>query len=181
MVDEQYSELESILGLSIDDAMDELIVYKERGEKVFIKFNGEKLYSDIDTLDSAYLKITGQSKKDFDLAREQEQEDYKEILSVHNLNIPSLTQQWIEKGKVILEKDKWELWEKCVPIRLSDLYRGMELGCCLDIIEILKTGDYSKAKQVMYDQDHSGMSFGLVCSMIESFYDDGYKFIKMVR
>ena len=56
----------------------------------------------------------------------------------------------------------------------------MELGQCLDIVEILKTGDYEKAKQTMENQGHSGLSWGLMKSMVRSFSDVGEDFIKIL-
>jgi hypothetical protein len=87
-----------------------------------------------------------------------------------------LVKMWIEKGHSILSKDKWDLWDKIVPIRLDDLYHGMELRCCLEICEILKTGDFVKARQTMENQNHSGMSWGLVRSMIYNFAENGKEF-----
>ena len=78
----------------------------------------------------------------------------------------------------MLTEDRWELWDKIVPIRLGDLYRGMELGCSLDIIEILNNGGhFSVAEDEINSQDHSGMSYGLVCNMIREFCDRGENFV----
>lgn len=69
-----------------------------------------------------------------------------------------------------------------MPIRLSDLYRGMELGACLDIVVELNKGcSLKKAKGIIEKQGHSGMSFGLVCSMVASFCDRGREFVDFVR
>ena len=50
------------------------------------------------------------------------------------------------------------MWDKCVPIRLGDLYRGMELGQCLDIIRTVKEKSIQDGIDVMKNQEHSGMS-----------------------
>ena len=50
------------------------------------------------------------------------------------------------------------MWDKCVPIRLGDLYRGMELGQCLDIIRTVKEKSIQDGLDVMKNQEHSGMS-----------------------
>lgn len=55
-----YREIEFGFG-NIESAVKELNSYKEKGELVFGVFNGQKLYSDIDDLDSAYKKITGKT------------------------------------------------------------------------------------------------------------------------
>jgi len=97
-------------------------------------------------------------------------------------NIPFLSKEWMQKGREILTEDKWEYWDKIVPIRLDDLYHGMELGCCLDIIKILNNnGTFDEAKEMIESQDHSGMSFSLVCTMVKEFCDRGQEFLEYVR
>jgi hypothetical protein len=93
-----------------------------------------------------------------------------------------LTKDWIEKGSKILDKKYIERWKKCVPIRLDDLYEGMELRACLEIIEQLNKGcSVEAAKEIIDKQGHSGMSYGLVCSMVNSFCDRGSEFVKFVK
>ena len=173
-----YKEIEFGFG-NIESAVKEL---KSHKELVCGSFNGEMLYSDIDDLDSAYKKITGKTKAEFDEAERIRQEEYKEQQRKHKEAIPELTKEWIAKGKEVLEEKYIELWNKCVPIRLSDLYQGMELGMCLDIVKELNNGcELQKAKEIIESQGHSGMSFGLICSMLKSFCDRGNEFVEYVR
>ena len=59
--------------------------------------------------------------------------------------------------KEILDEKYLELWNKCVPIRLGDLYQGMELGMCLDIIKELNNNcTLDEAKVIIESQGHSG-------------------------
>ena len=75
-----------------------------------------------------------------------------------------------------------DLWIECVPIRLDDLYRGFELGSCLDIVKELNSGcSFEKAKEIVYSQGHSGLSFGLICSMLRSFCDRGNEFVMFLK
>lgn len=81
---------------------------------------------------------------------------------------------WIERGKQSLSPDKLELWNKIVPVRLNDLYQGMELGATLEVIDALKSGKtFGDAQKILNDQGHSVMSYGLMKSMLKAFYDDG--------
>ena len=165
-----YRKIEFGAGDSIERAMKDLARFKERGELVYGEFNGQKLYSDIDDVDSAYKKITGKTKAEFDAQRK------------HKEAIPELTKEWIEKGFAILDKKYHETWAKCVPIRLDDLYQGMELGATLDIVKVLNAGcELDVAIGIIEGQGHSGMSFGLVCSMVKSFCDRGSEFVAYVR
>lgn len=174
-----YSEIKFEFG-SIETAVKELAAYKAKGELVFGVFNDVKLYSDIDDLDSAYIKIVGSTKAECDQAELRSHELYEEQKRLHEESIPEMTVYWIEKGMAILDDKYLELWIKCVPIRLSDLYQGMELGCCLEIVEQLNLGvEFEKVKPILENQGHSGMSFGLVCAMVRSFSDRGAEFVAL--
>lgn len=173
-----HRKLEYYFG-DIDGAIEELSKHEDL---VYLEFNGQKLYSDKDDLNSAYLKVTGLTKEEFDQNRKTENEKYEIEKRQHEEAIPELTKEWIEKGKQILEEQYHKDWIKCVPIRLEDLYRGMELGMCLDIVRELNDGcSLDRAKEIIESQGHSGMSFGLVCSMIRSFCDRGLEFVNYVK
>ena len=62
----EYRQIEFGVGDNIERAIRDLSRFKERGELVYGIFNGKELYSDIDDIDSAYKKITGQTKSEFD-------------------------------------------------------------------------------------------------------------------
>lgn len=176
-----YRKIEFGFG-DISSAIEKLKPYKESCELVYGEFNGKRLYSDVDDLDSAYLKITGKTKAEFDEAERIRMDEYEAEKRRHKESIPELTKEWIEKGKSILDEKYHEDWIKCVPIRLGDLYRGMELKCCLDIVKELNSGcDLESAKKIIDEQGHSGMSFGLVCSIVKSFCDRGVEFVNYVR
>ena len=173
-----HKEIEFGFG-DIESAVKEL---KSHKGLVCGSFNGQMLYSDVDDLDSAYKKITGKTKAEFDADRKAENDKYKEDQQKHKEAIPELTKVWIGKGKAILDEKYLELWNKCVPIRLGDLYQGMELGNCLEIVEQLNKGEeLEKVKPLIENQGHSGMSFGLVCSMVNSFCDRGTEFTSYVK
>lgn len=173
-----YRKIKFSAGQNIESAVKEL---KEHKDLVCGLFNGQMLYSD-ETIDSAYKKVTGKTKTEFDEAQRQRIEEYKEEERRNKEEIPDLTEKWIKKGAKVLNEKYMELWKEAVPIRLNDLYRGMELKCCLDIVEELNNGcDLKTAKEIIDNQDHSGMSFDLVCSMVKSFCDRGSEFASYVR
>ena len=174
----KYKEIKFGFG-NIESAVKEL---KSHNELVCGSFNGQMLFSDIDDLDSAYVKITGKTKTEFDEEERIRQEGYKLQQRRHKTDIPELVKGWIEKGNTILDEKYRELWAKCVPIRLNDLYQGMELWDCLEIVEQLNNGKtMEEVKLLIENQDHSGMSFSLVCSMVKSFCDRGEEFVNYVR
>lgn len=177
----KYKEMD-YLGNDIKSTVNALLKYREEGKLICTEFNGVKLYSDTVTLDGAYKSITGKTKAEFDKAQEEWNENYDREKREHEEKIPELSKVWMERGREVLTEDKWELWDEIVPIRLSDLYRGMELGCCLEIVKILNNnGTLDVAKKEIERQGHSGMSFGLVCSMVREFSNRGKEFIEYVE
>ena len=181
-MEKQYREIQLEFGGNIDSAMKLLNEYKAKNELVFINFNGQELYSDIDDLDSAYVKVTGKTKEQFDEHQRLIREEYEEEKRKHEESIPELTTEWIKKGNKILDKEYHELWNECVPIRLSDLYRGMELGASLEIIDKLnKNCSLDEAKDIIDNQGHSGMSYSLVRSMVKSFCKRGNEFANYTK
>ena len=181
-MEKQYREIQLEFGGNIDSAMKLLNEYKAKNKLVFINFNGQELYSDIDDLDSAYVKVTGKTKEQFDEHQRLIREEYEEEKRKHEESIPELTTEWINKGNKILDKKYHELWASCVPIRLSDLYRGMELGMCLDIVDKLnKNCSLDEAKDIIDNQGHSGMSYSLARSMVKSFCKRGNEFANYTK
>ncbi|MBP1308813.1 hypothetical protein JOD82_001833 [Paenibacillus sp. 1182] len=176
----KYSKIEFLAGNTIEKAVNQLLDFKVKGILVCGDFNGTTLYSDTVTMDGAYKAITGKTKSEFDDFQRKKIEESKR--AKHQESIPSFCEEWKAKGREILDEDKWEYWDRIVPIRLGDLYQGMELGCCLEIAKILNNnGSLDDAKKEIESQGHSGMSFGLVCSMVREFCSRGEEFVNYVR
>lgn len=180
-MEKNYKKIELLAGSSIEAAVTELTKYKNRGEFAYCSFNGHTLYSDSATIDSAYLEIIGKSKAESEKDLEEHRKKYNQEVEEHKSRIPELTKYWIEKGHTILNEKYWAEWDECVPIRLNDLYKGLELKCCLAIIERLNNGcNLEEAKKIIEEQNHSGISFHLVKSMVGSFCDRGQDFVRFV-
>ncbi len=176
----EYRKIEFGYGSKLFDCVLELVQYAANGEFVCADFNGHTLYSDTVSMESASLEVLGVGYFDNITQRELNLQRILKEEQEHQENIPDLTKYWIEKGHKILSEDKWLLWDNCVPIRLSDLYHGMELGMCLEIIQIINDKSLEEAKEVMYNQGHSGMSWGLMKSMLLSFSDKGEEFVALL-
>lgn len=178
----KYRKIDLYPGCDIETAVNLLQEHNEKGQMVYCEFNGRELYSDKITLDSAFKLITGKTKAEFDKDQNEYISKSKKSEEAHKKNIPVLTKEWIEKGKEILSEDKWALWEEIVPIRLDDLYRGAELGDCLDIIKILNNNEnLDKAKEKIKEQGHSGMSYHLVVTMVKELCNRGEEFSKYLK
>lgn len=178
-MEKKYTEIIFSAGSTIESAIKKL---KDSSGFTYGKFNGVELYSDIDNLESAYKKITGMSKSDFDNKLKEDNDSYEEEKRKHEESIPEQTKEWIKKGGEVLDEKYLELWNRIVPIRLSDIYRGYELGACLEIIKELNSGTkLESSKQIIDKQGHSGMSFRLVCSMVNSLSDRGLEFVSYIK
>lgn len=178
----RYKTIEFLAGSTIESAVKQLLSYKNNGILVCGNFNGIILYSDTVSMDEAYLSIADKTKLQCDKEEQEWQENYDREQREHKERIPSLSKEWMKQGRKILTKDKWEYWDEIVPIRLNDLYYGMELGCCLDIVKILNNnGTLDEAKEKIESQGHSGMSYGLVRSMVREFCDRGQEFVDYIK
>ncbi len=181
-MENHYKKIEFLVGSNIEDAVKELLSHKKKGILASGEFNGTTLYSDTVTLDGAYKNITGKTKAEFNKAQQEWRDNYDKEEREFKERIPLLSKEWMNKGREILTEDKWEYWDKIVPIRLNDLYHGMELRCCLDIVKLLNNNrTLDEAKEMIEGQNHSGMSFGLVCAMVREFCDRGKEFVDYVR
>ncbi|OMD76854.1 hypothetical protein [Paenibacillus odorifer] len=177
----KYKKIGFFLGNTIEDAVHELLTYRKKGTLACGEFNGTTLYSDTVTMDGAYKSIIGKTKTEFDESQQKWRNDYEKREAEFKENIPSLCEEWKSKGRQVLDQDKWEYWDRIIPIRLNDLYHGMELGCCLKIVKILNdNGSLEEAKKEIENQGHSGMSFGLVRTMVKEFCNRGSEFASFV-
>lgn len=177
-MEKNYKEIQFSPGETIESAIKELRTYKD----AFGVFNGQRLYSDIDDVESAYKKITGKTKAECDAETKRWNDEYEEKERKHKEDMPKLIVEWTQKGNAILDSKYHEKWAKCVSIRLGDLYHGMELGATLEIVEQLNKGcKLEITKDIIDRQGHSGMSYSLVCSMVKAFCDRGSEFYNYVR
>lgn len=180
----EYTKIDFHIGMDLSNAIEILREHNTKGSLVYGEFNGHKLYSDmedINDMNSIYNKVIGKTKDELDESNRKYFEKIKKEEEEHNNSIPEKTKYYNKLGKEILDEEYHELWEECVPIRLGDLYRGMELDCTLDIVKELNENDFEKAYEVLYNQGHSGMSYGLVISMIRSFHKNGNEFAEFIK
>ena len=177
-----YREIQFSLGCTVAEAVLELIKIGVTGKFVCGNFNGHMLYSDNVSLDSACLELSDMTYFDKLNQREinrqrliKEEKEYQDSVS-------NLTEEWVKRGNESLDSKYQKEWERIVPIRLSDMYHGVELGATLDIIVALNNDcSIEVAKIIIDNQDHSGMSYNLVRSMVKSFCDRGEEFFEYTK
>lgn len=175
-------EIKITIGSTIDDAYRQLIA----NAPAYCTFNGQKLYSS-NSLNTMYKKVTGHSKEEYDNLVKQEQDEYKRRKEEFERNKPKLIEEYKKKARGIIPEDKLELWDKVVPIRLDDIYQGIELGYWLELIEILNDPNLSydvkmvKGKDIFDKQRHSGMSGNLVMSGLKQFHPLGNDLVEFIK
>lgn len=179
-------ELEIMCGASIDDAYKQMKNYEiKSGEHCFCMFNEKKLLSTF-TLDECYKEVTGCTKKEWEDKARKEQEEYERKEAEFKASIPDKIALYRDKARGVIPEYKLEEWDRIVPVRLNDLYHGMELDCWIELSKILnedipEKDKLEKAKKAFYDQGHSGMSASLVLAGLKLFHPLGSKFVSYVE
>jgi hypothetical protein len=172
-------KVDFLVGTTIDRAIEELKIKSEvMHEDCCGDFNGKILYS-TDSVDDAYMKVIGKTKADFDENLRRQKEEYERQEREHKEKIPELSEEYKKAARGVILESSYDEWDKIVPIRLGDLYRGMELGATLDLCKIMRDEAMSyderlrKAYDAFMKQGHSGMSAGLVAAMLKKFCPNG--------
>ena len=145
---------------------------------VYAMFNGHPIYSDNLDVDEIYSRVcaNGNKQKEVELDYEKAEKEFQKKIS-------TLTKKYNALAKGVIADDKLDQWYAIVPIRLRDIYHGMELDATLEIIkELNKATDsnnhFAEAKSIFNGQDHSGLSYGLICAMLNMFAPNGVEFVK---
>lgn len=164
-------EIKLYAGCDLENAFVELHV---TGEECFTKFNGHILTSD-DTIDIIYLKVTGKTKEEFYKNQKNVLKLYVNQQKDFESKIPELTEQYIKEAEGVIIPDKLDYWKEIVPVRLSDIYRGMELDQVLTISKIMNDEKINfeerlkKSYKIFNDCGHSGCSAKLTMAMLREF------------
>jgi len=166
-------------GITVDKALEEIkAVAAERGEEHYCEFNGKTLYS-TDTIDEAYMKVTGMNKADYDAKIQALMEKREAEEKAHMAKIPELVEYYKKEARGLVLDERLEDWDNCLEVRLGDIYRGMELQQVIDCSRVMKDETLDrearlrKAYKIFNDADHSGMSARLTCSLLRHFCPDG--------
>ena len=181
-MDKIYQEVDFGYCGTLKDAVENLEGCRDNGILAYGTFNGYILHSDTVTLDDAYLKIVGITYAELEAKQKKWREDNDKAEREFQENLPNSIKRWKDRARNILSDDKLEYWDTIVPVRANDLYHGMELDQCLDLVEMLNNGcTLAEAKTKIESQNHSGMSFGLVVSMVREFCKRGLEFAEYVK
>lgn len=144
-------------------------------------FNGKEINSSM-SLDECFEVILGMSEKEFEDRERKQLEEMKKHEEEFKSSIPSLIEEYCGKARGVISEDRLSRWDKIVPIRLGDLYEGMELECTLELVKALDIEGCSleEGKKIINKQGHSGMSFMLMKSMLLEFCIRGKEFVDYI-
>lgn len=175
------------LGDTVTDAWKKLLTSSaDCGKTCYGVFNSKVLYS-TDTLDQAYEKVTGLTKSEFDAKQKAKKEEYMRKDEERRASMPEKIEKYKKDARGVILESQYQLWDEIVPIRLDDLYHGMELDATLDICKIMREESVcledrvEMAKKAFDNQGHSGMSASLVLGMIKQFCPHGIKVVEKCR
>jgi len=99
---------------SIDETINELIKYRDKGEKVYCIFNGHILHSENITFNSAYMMLYGKTQAEISEENKMEEYDaYKRAQDIKNKCL-ALIPNFIVRGKKVIFEDKYTEWEQFV-------------------------------------------------------------------
>ena len=172
-------EIEFGYGITLEAAWNELQKQSEEAKEPCCgRFNGNLICS-TDTLDEVYVRIIGQTKAEFERGKRRFHEAIKRKEQEFKKRIPCLTKYYIKEARGVILQEKYEYWKLVVPMRLHGMYHGNELRNTLELCKIMRDDSFSfeermrKADKAFEDQNHSGNSAALVCSLLREFCPSG--------
>ncbi len=182
------TQVEFHAGMEIKDAFRAL--HEEAiktGDVTSGSFNNYTITSQM-TLDKCYRIITGKSMAEFEEAVRKRAEEYERKEKELQERAPAMVEEYKEKAKGLIKDGEWDYFVKILPIRVGDLYHGMEIQSMLDIIRVLldnkedEAAALDEAVKVFEDQGHSGCSAGLVIGLVKRFSPVlGEEFVERVK
>jgi len=174
-------------GTNLDETIEWLKKESENGgEPCFGMFNGKEIYS-TDSVDEAYMKVLGKTKAEFEEGQRKWREEYERAEREHRARIPQLTEHNRNEARGLVLDSELEYWDEIVPIRLGDLYHGMELQQVLDCCKIMRdeslvyAARLEKAYDAFMSAGHSGMSANLTMAMLARFCPHGMELADACR
>ena len=164
---------------NLETVVRELIKFRKAGFDVYCEFNGHTLYSRNVTLDSAYLEVTGYTYAGFQEMRRKQIEAWEEQERLEKEASKAKKQEWISRGHKLIPEELWSEWERCIDIRIEDIYNGKEIEHALVIMEAYENGkSIDEIYEIVQNQNHSGTSHGMLMSIIKYFYTNSEQFIE---
>lgn len=86
-------------------------------------------------------------------------------------------------GKKYIYPQRKEEWERCVDIRIRDIYEGMDVNWAIQVMMKLDKDDENsleEAHKLLNSQEHSGASYMISLAIVRDFAKRGPEFARKV-
>lgn len=151
-------------------------------KKGYATFNGFMFCTDDEdlTIDHLYQTICGESKVERLNKRRVLRMEATAREIKHQIMQAERISSFIKSGLKVLPPEQREKWIDIVPVRVMDLYHGLDLENFLELYENLKNETFETVKECFLSQGHSGGSAGVVLSLLKEFSPLGKDFAKFM-
>lgn len=138
----------------IEDAVEVLQEYKEKGERVIYAFNEQYLLdSENITMDGAYKQITGKTKAEYEKAVEESRANLKKEQAEERAQAEQRIPEWLERGEKLIPVGKKKAWEKYVKKSIeSDYFACTYIEKTLEIMERIVSG--TNREELFTDEEY---------------------------
>ena len=176
---EDYVEITASFGDNLEDVVNDLLGLKEQGIKAFCEFSGVVLDSETVTMDSAFLMITGRTKKEIELiAKKKEQE---RILLDAIDKIP----KQIKRGRNHIYPNHFQEWVKDVATGAIGPSKGKVIDNVLDILEAIDSkrsmGDIVNIYENQEYKTNGSWNRNLVRTYVMKYSKNGFPFYEATK
>ena len=163
----------------LEDVAKFLVEARENGQNIAYNFNGHTLYSEFDTLDTCFLKVTGMTVEEHRIASEKWMKEFNERREKESQEAIASIPEWKKRGEALIYPQRKEEWHRCVESRAKDLYHGKDLVNAMEVMEALELGKtIEEATKIADDANHSGASWGMMMRIVTTFSKRGPEFYR---
>lgn len=152
---------------TLDGVVKFLEEQKKENNNVAYKFNGKMLYSEFDTKESCYLKVTDKTVQEYQANSKLDKELFENI------------EKWEKCGKELVYPEKKSKWNSCVNDRATGFFKGEDIECAIKIMDALEAGkSVEEATQLVNPEDMQEIGWNLVSNVVTNFSKRGPEFYR---
>lgn len=161
----------------LENVVNALLIAKAQGEHIYCDFNGHELHSDDISMDSAYMKVMGCTKAEYDHGMKKMREDFEKQLEIARQKAQENIPNCIARGRALIFPERYDEWEKCVNSIDTSLWSYLELNSALEIMEALENGVSIEEAATMFKAQENSAIFALfIRNVIFTFSNRGPEF-----
>ncbi len=154
--------------------------FRSLGKGYCANFSGHLLFSEFDTLETAYMKVCGKTKEEHDRKIEEEYKKYEQERTQKIAEAKAKISEYVEGGKRLIYPEKMSQWIECVVSESKGLYCGESLVPVVEVMTALEDGAINDAQVILNEFGGPMIYHGNVLFMITEFSKQGPEFFKKV-